>query len=208
MLLSAVSLMTLPARAAATDVPTSIAPKRMDGINLEPVETYVEPKLSEFSLGLGVYPFDPYFYGLSLNIGYTKTLSHNLVWEVVNAQYYVSIQKDVTNDLASGNATVTPISPSSVPRLQYIIASDFQYIFLYGKFTSFEKDIRYFRLSALAGLGMVKTSPVYSAATVFGLKFQTFTRDSFSWNVEMRDNLAFTTTSNFMTFIFGASFSL
>jgi hypothetical protein len=45
--------------------------KPLDGVNLEAVETYAEPRSNEINLGVGIYPFDAYYYGLSLNAGFT-----------------------------------------------------------------------------------------------------------------------------------------
>jgi hypothetical protein len=189
--------------AATTKPDVVIAPKRMDGLTLEAIETYVNPKLNEFSLGIGTFPFDGYYYGLSINAGYTYHYDHNLAWEVVNAEYFFSFQKSLTTELADSYA----VTPRVIYTLDYIMSSDIQYIFAYGKFSMLEEYIRYFRASALGGLGIVKTTPTSSLATVFGLKFQAFTRDSFSWNLEVRDNFAFSGTQNFITFVLGTGFS-
>jgi outer membrane beta-barrel protein len=198
----------LPARAAqapsnTTTNDSAVTPKKMDGVILQAVETYLNPKFNEISFGIGVYPFDAYYYGLSINGGYTTHFSRNFAWEVLNAQYFFSFQKTLTTELADQYA----VTPQSIPTLSYIISSDVQYTFAYGKFTMLEDYIRYFRASAIGGLGMVKTTPTSSVAAVFGTKFQVFTRESFSWNLEVRDNFAISTTSNYLTFVFGTGLS-
>src|SRR5271154_3424536 len=52
-------------------------PKLLDGVTMEAVETYANPRSSEISLGIGVYPFDSYYYGMSINAGYTYHFSRN-----------------------------------------------------------------------------------------------------------------------------------
>ncbi|MBC7397398.1 MAG: hypothetical protein H7333_08140 [Bdellovibrionales bacterium] len=189
-------------RASITPEQVVNRPKRMDGVTLEAVETYVNPKTNEISLGIGVYPFDAYYYGLSVNAGYTYHIDRNFAWEVLNVQYYASFQKPLTTELAN----IYSVNPKSITSLNYVFSSDIQYIFAYGKFTVLEEQIRYFRASAIGGLAAIKTSSNNTFAGLFGVKFQVFTRESFSWNVEFRDNLAIN-GNNYLTFILGTGLS-
>ena len=203
-LLASPNVRATQALVVAPPVPEQVVtrPKRMDGVSLEAVETYVNPKTNEISLGIGVYPFDAYYYGLSVNAGYTYHVDRNLAWEVLNVQYYASFQKSLTTELADRYA----VNPKLIPSLNYVFSSDIQYIFAYGKFTVLEEQIRYFRASALGGLGAVKTTANTALALIGGVKFQVFTRESFSWNVEIRDNLALN-ANNYLSFILGTGLS-
>lgn len=180
--------------------------KPMDGVTMEAVETYINPKTSELDLGLGIYPFDAYYYGLSINGGYTWHPSRNFAWEIVHAQYFFSFQKNLTTELADRYS----VDPETISTVSYIVTSDIQYVFAYGKFALMEDLVRYFRSSMLFGGGVVALkdngATTTSVAAVFGLKFEAFTRDNFSWTVEARDNVAFT-GNNYLTFILGTGLS-
>lgn len=187
------------------DVSTSgaTAPKLMDGVELEAVETYINPTQNQLGLGIGIYPFDAYYYGLSVNAGYTYHQSRTLAWEVIHAQYFFSFQKDLTTELADRFS----VDPTVIPKLNYIVSTDVQYVFAYGKMAMMEEYIRYFRASAMGGVGAIKTSDQTRFGVLLGVKFETFTRDSFSWTFEVRDTLAVPGFNNFMTFIVGTGIS-
>lgn len=176
----------------------------MDGVELEAVETYINPTQNQLGLGIGLYPFDAYFYGLSLNAGYTYHSTRTFAWEVLNAQYFITFQKDLTTELADRYS----VDPKTIDTLNYIFSSDVQYTFAYGKMAMMEEYIRYFRCSAMAGLGAIKTSqrnPMIS--TLLGLKLEAFTRDAFSWTFEVRDSLSIPGLNNYMTFTLGTGIS-
>lgn len=180
-------------------------PKLMDGVQLEAVETYINPAQNQLGLGIGIYPFDPYFYGLSINAGYTHHWSRNLAWEVIHAQYFFPFQKDLATELADRYQ----VAPQSIPKINFIISTDIQYAIAYGKMAMMEEHIRYFRISALGGVGGVKTSgeTKFALAMLLGAKFETFTRDNFSWTFEIRDQLTIPGLDNYLTFILGTGIS-
>jgi hypothetical protein len=204
-LASSASAATSPAPAASpSPVPSGdmTKPKPLDGVNLEAVETYAEPRTNEIGLGVGIYPFDAYYYGLSLNAGFTMHFSRNFAWEIVNAQYFFGFQKNLTTELAD----VYSVNPTTIPELNYIVSTNGAYSFSYGKSVLFEDFIRYYRDSALFGLGAVKTSDATSFAVNIGLKVEMFTTENFSWQFEARDSFAFT-GNNYLTFILGTGLS-
>jgi outer membrane beta-barrel protein len=204
LLLLTVSLCVLGVdRAHAADTISSSTPKLIDGVQMEAVENYINPRSSEINLGIGVYPFDAYYYGLSINGGYTYHMSRNFAWEILNAQYFFSFQKTLTTELADRYK----VDPTTITTLNYILTSDVQYVFAYGKFALLEDLIRYFRASVLLGGGIVKTSANNSVAGTTGLKFEVFTKESFSWTFEARDAVAFSGMNNYLTFILGTGLS-
>jgi outer membrane beta-barrel protein len=193
-----------------TSSPTGAAdmtkPKPLDGVNLEAVETYAEPRANELGLGVGIYPFDAYYYGVSLNVGFTIHFSRNFAWEIINAQYFFGFQKDLTTELAD----VYSVNPTSIPELNYIVSTNALYSFSYGKSVLFEDFIRYFRDSVIYGLGAVRTSDALTSTTSFavnlGLKVEMFTTENFSWHFEARDSIAFS-GNNYLTFSLGTGLS-
>ncbi|MDR3607070.1 MAG: hypothetical protein P4M08_06795 [Oligoflexia bacterium] len=199
--------LAVPARAesgaSASGSDDFTKPKPMDGVTLEAVETYAEPRTNEIGLGVGIYPFDAYYYGLSVNGGYTFHINRNFAWEVINAQYFYSFQKNLTTELADKYS----VGPQTIPTLTYIVSTGGEYSFSYGKSVLFESFIRYFRTSALFGIGVVKRTDLNSASGNFGLKFEMFTSGRFSWKFEARDNVAVSGLSNYLTFILGTGLS-
>lgn len=181
----------------------SSVPKLMDGIELEAVETYMNPKPSQMSLGVGIYPFDAYFYGLSINAGYKFHTSRTFAWEVLNAQYFINFQKDLTAELAD----LYGVQPRQINTVNFIISSDAQYVFAYGKVALNESHIRYFRISALGGPAAVFLDSGVEFGVLMGVKFEVFTKDSFSWLLEVRDHLTIPQLNNYMTFTLGTGFS-
>jgi outer membrane beta-barrel protein len=177
-------------------------PKPLDGVTLEAVETYAEPRANEIGLGVGIYPFDAYYYGVSLNAGFTMHFSRNFAWEIINAQYFFGFQKDLTTELAD----VYSVNPTSIPELNYIVSTNGLYSFSYGKSVLFEDFIRYFRDSFIYGLGAVKTTDSTSFAVNLGLKVEMFTTENFSWHFEARDSVAFS-GNNYLTFSLGTGLS-
>jgi hypothetical protein len=178
-------------------------PKPLDGVNLEAVETYAEPRTNEIGLGVGIYPFDAYYYGLSINAGYTYHINRNFAWEVVNAQYFFSFEKNLTTELAD----LYSVNPTTISSLSYIISTNAVYSFSYGKSVLFEDFIRYWRSSVLFGMGVAETTGQNSIAGSLGLKFEMFTGENFSWKFEARDSLAFSGLNNYLTFVFGTGLS-
>jgi hypothetical protein len=199
---SAVSREVPAETADASDISTAGAqkPKLMDGVELEAVESYINPATHQVGLGVGLYPFDAYFYGMSLSAGYVYHASRNLAWEVLNAQFFTTFQKDLTTELADRYS----VSPKAIDALRFLFSSDLQYTFAYGKVAMIEEYIRYFRCSAMLGLGAVSTSiDGSSIAGLLGLKLEAFTGGSFSWTFEIRDSISVPDMRNYMTFTLG-----
>ena len=70
-----------------------------------------------------------------------------------------------------------------------------------------EEHIRYFRISGLGGLALVKSDFNSEFGLLMGVKFEAFTKDSFSWLFEIRDHLSIPDFNNYMTFSLGTGFS-
>ncbi len=75
-------------------------PKPLDGVMIEAIETYPNPQDHELGLGLGIYPFNPYYTGFLINGNYQYNFSRILGWEVIGVHYAYTIQNDLTTELA------------------------------------------------------------------------------------------------------------
>ena len=198
-----IALLTASSVLAASGTADLNRPKPLDGTVIEAVETYANPKSSEITLGVGFYPFSGYFNGLSLNGGYTYHSSRTFGWEILNIQSFFSFQKDLTTQLADQYG----VNPQAIEELKTIVSSNLVYVHSYGKLVLLQDFIRYFRSSVLAGLGVVNTTTKNSLAGTLGFKFEVFSTESFAWKLEIRDSLALSGFSNYVTFNLGAGFS-
>lgn len=179
-------------------------PKPMDGVNIEAVETYPNVHRHELGLGVGLYPFNAYYMGVLLTGSYLYNFNPTFSWEVLNLNYAYSVQNDLTTELADRYR----VNPQTIKRLQLLMSTNIQYTILNGKFVALADYIRYFRTSAIGGLGLVNTREASTAAPIFGLRFQIYTGERFSWNFDVRDAIAVTGLTNYVTFTMGLGLGL
>ncbi len=194
-----------PARAADEPAPVKSYSlmKPLDGVPIEAVETYNNPKNSELSISMGYFPFNPYYNGLSLSGGYTYRFSQNFAWEVLHGDYVFAFDKGLTTELADRYG----VNPTSIETLKYLVSTNGTYTFAYGKFVLFKDYIRYFRASLLFGVGLAQTNLRSGVSGNTGLKFDVFTSDTFSWHIEVRDAYIVPNTDNNCSFTLGPSVS-
>jgi outer membrane beta-barrel protein len=177
-------------------------PKPLDGVLVEAVEDYINPKTSSFFLGVGIYPFDAYYNDISINAGYNYRINQTWSWDIINAGYFIPFERNLTSQLADKYS----VNPVSIEKLQYIITSDVVFTHTYGKFLFLEDYIRYFRASVFFGGGLVNTTQQSEAAGNFGARFEFFHADSFAWIIDVRDALTIK-DDGYVTFTFGSGFS-
>ncbi len=178
-------------------------PKNLDGITVEAVETYRNPRSLELAAGAGIYPLDPYYLGFGLSAGLTYYLSTSFAWEVLNASYAFSVQKDLTSQLAQDFG----VNPQVIERLEYTVSSNLVLIPSYGKTVLFRSFLQNFRSSFLAGAGLVKTSISSFPCVTFGFRTDTYITDAFSWRMEVRDQIAVKNGKNFLSLSLGTTVS-
>jgi hypothetical protein len=180
-----------------------LTPKTLDGVFIEAVENYPNPHTQEVGLGLGMYPFKPYYYGFSLTGDYVKYFSSSLAWEIVNASIAFTVDTNLSSQLAQNYG----VNPQSIERLKALFSSNAMYIFSHGKLLFLNSYIRYFRSVAIGGLGLVTTSASSQMAANVGIRFDAFVTDSFSWKLEIRDMMTFSGFENFAVVMLGTGFS-
>lgn len=179
----------------------TLQPKPIDGVFVDVLETYPSPKKHEIGVGLGLYPLNAYYNALALDTAYTYRFSKTYGWEIVNCAFAYTIDKGLTSELAEDYQ----VEPQRIERLKYIVSSNLIYTHSYGKFIFLEEHIKYFRSSAVGGLGWVGTSEEGGVSLTLGWRFDVFVNNSFSWRIEIRDNIA---TSHYLTFNLGTGISL
>ncbi len=175
----------------------SIIPQRtLDGIYVQAVEAYPETQPNEINLGIGSYPFNAYYQGLSVALGYKHHFNTNWAWEVVNAHYYFTFDSSLTTQLAERHG----VAPRSINRIEYLVTSNAVYNLLRGKFVLLQNYIRYFHFSPFLGAGVIKTKFKTSAAANLGIRFTAVMDDKFTFGMEVRDTVGVQGFSNYVSF--------
>lgn len=180
-----VSSLALAAPEDSSPDPNRIRP--LDGVKIEAIETYANPKTSELGIGASFYPFNPYFNSFGVNLNFTHYFGETYAWEVINGNYHFGVRKDLVTDLAENFG----VNPEEIETLSFNLNSNFLYIFSYGKLILFKNHIRHFRLAALTGLGAVTTSTATNIAANAGLRLDLYISGSFSVRLDLRENFAF-----------------
>jgi outer membrane beta-barrel protein len=183
--------------AAAEDI------KPLDGVNIEAIETYQNPKSTQLDFGLGIWPMSAFYTGFSLDLGYTYYFNKTLAVEA-HGDYVYTVDKNLSSNLAE-NYNVDPVQ---IQRLNMVISGNFQYTLAYGKMIFAKEYVRYFRNSLLAGVSYVATNKRPAMGIDAGYKFEVFINESFSWKLELRDLYVFSSLGNNLTFIFGTAYGL
>ncbi len=168
----------------------------LDGTPIEAVESYLIPKQHQIEVGISLYPFDPYSTGIALDFGYLQNITQSLSWQIIDADLFSSFQSGLTSQLAQNYS----VNPTTIEHLSYIISTNLNYYFFYGKFIFFKKAIRYIRGSLLFGGGLLGTSLKNQGAGNFGTAFEVLINDTFSFKFTLRDSLAIPSFTNYVTF--------
>lgn len=194
----------IPSAYAEGKAEESFGPRPLDGVVIEALETYRNPKVNQLGLNLGVWPFNAYYTGFSLTGDYTYLFDKTYAWEVVQGTYLYTVDKNLTSQLAQNYG----VNPIRIERINYALSSNILYYHSYGKFILLKEYIRYFRSAFLGGVGLVSTNFQSNVALSLGWKFEVHVNDAYSWNVDIRDLMTFSgEITNNVAFNFGAAYS-
>lgn len=175
----------------------------LDGVTIEALETYRNPKQSQLTFDLSMLPFNAYYTGFGINAAYIYVLNKTWAAEMTGAYIY-SVEKGLTSELAQNHA----VQPESIERIQSIVAANAIYYHSYGKFILLKEYIRYFRSGFLGGAGYVITNTTGYVAASLGWKFEVYVNDVFSWKIEVRDLItAQKGVTNNVAFSLGTAYS-
>lgn len=190
-----------------SDEPDKPGLRPLDGVQIEAIETYQNPKKRAVDYGLGIWPVNPYYNGFSLNLGYTHYFSKTYSWEVLNGDYVFTVDKGLTSELADRYS----VNPESIERIRFILSSNLKYVHSYGKVIFLKEYIRYFRSSFLLGPALFATEKGEEAISTIGFnlgwRIETFVDNDFSWKIEIRETYAFSGLGNNINLIFGSSYA-
>lgn len=194
----ALLLLTSPGFSAVGD----FSPKPLDGVRIEAVELSPNRSNHEISLGVGLYPFNAYYNALTINANYQHNLDRFWSWEIASIQSAFAFDKGLTTELAER----FNVNPERIDRLRLTLSSQMFYTLAHGKVVLTQDHIRYFRLSASGGLGLVSTSQSNGAALTLGVRIEAVSSESFSWRLDIRDAFVFSGFNQYVTFTIGSAF--
>jgi outer membrane beta-barrel protein len=182
----------------------SFVERPLDGVTIEALETYRNPKSSQLTFDLSMLPFNAYYTGFGIHGGYIWIFDKTWAWEVLNGSYVYSVEKGLTSELAQNYA----VAPEKIERINFTAVSNIQYYHSYGKFILFKEYIRYFRSAFLLGGGGVLTNNQGYVAGLLGWKFEVYVNDTFSWKLEVRDMITLQNgVTNNVAFSLGTAYS-
>lgn len=191
------------ARGAVPDLEERFGPRPLDGVYVEALQSYSNPRSHHLGFNFGVWPIQPYHNGFSLNTDYTYYFNKDSAWEVLNFSYLYTVDTGLTAELAD----VYHVDPKSIQRINFVISSNYLMTLAYGKFILFKKNIRYFRSSLILGPALVATNEGSNIGLALGWAFETFVNDRVSWKLDIRDNYAFGSRHpNNLVFSIGTSY--
>ena len=152
----------------------------LDGIEIKAVEEYPTIKANEFTTGFTSLPFDPYYYGFGLNLGYTRYFNKDWGWQVVDAMMVFGTEKPLTNGLVQNYR----VAPDTIEKIKFLASTNLKYVLSYGKSIFFDRYIRLTRTEAVAGVGALKTSEKTYLTVNLGVQLDFVMSENFSWKFE------------------------
>lgn len=181
-------------------VPVGVQP--LDGVKIEALETYQNPKRQQLDFGLLVLPLDPYYNGFGIDLGYTRYFDKTYSWQILDINYIYSVNKGLTSQLAENYN----VNPTSIERLTFIVSTNLEYVIAYGKFVFLSNHIRYFRSSLVVGPAYATSNKRGTVGLNLGFRFETFVNDDFSWVFQIRDVYAPSNIDNNLAFVLGTAY--
>jgi hypothetical protein len=162
---------------------------KLDGAEVSSLETSLPADRNAISLGTDLFPFNPYYNGIGVFLGYQYYITKNSSWEVIRFTYVYSIQTDLTNQLAEKYG----VAPKEIERLFFVLKSNYKYYLSYGKSLLFDEYINIFRLGFIVGPGLAFTKKGDLFNTKFlanlGLSLEIYISDSLLWYFEFQDSI-------------------
>lgn len=152
----------------------------LDGVTIKAIEEYPSIKSNEFTVGFTALPFDPYYYGYALNLGYNRYFNKKWGWNVLDLMFIFGSEKPLTTGLVEDYS----VSPSTIEKAEFLLVSNAKYVLSYGKSIFFDKYIRLTRTELIFGLGGMSTSEQTLVTVNTGIQLDFVMSEKFSWKVE------------------------
>jgi hypothetical protein len=101
----------------------------LDGVKIKAIEEYPSIKTNEFTVGFTALPFDPYYYGYGLNLGYNRYFNKKWGWNVIDLIFVFGAEKPLTTGLVENRN----VSPETIEKAEFLLMSNAKYVLSYGK---------------------------------------------------------------------------
>ncbi len=171
--------------------------KKTDAFDL-PQIVAVEKKMfdpkSDFTATLGILPLDAFYKAASLGFEYTRTLSENYRWGIINANAAFTSDTGLKKDLLTNFA----VQPQGIlDTIKYYVSSDLFYTPIYGKNLLFNQTVVRSEMSVILSAGAVQfnsggTIPMIGA----GGQLRFFSSSTLSYKFDTRLYYHFDSTKN------------
>ncbi len=166
----------------------------LDGVKIKAIEEYPSIKTNEFTVGFTALPFDPYYYGYGLNLGYNRYFNKKWGWNVMDLILVFGAEKPLTTGLVESYN----VSARTIEKAEFLLVSNAKYVLSYGKSIFFDQFIRLTRTEFIFGLGGMSTSEQTHITLNTGIQLDFVMSEKFSWKVEFinyyppsKDDVAF-----------------
>jgi len=152
----------------------------LDGVEIRAIEEYPSIKTSEFTVGFTSLPFDPYFYGYALNLGFNRYFNKRWGWQVIDAMIIFGVEKPLTTGLVDDRGQ----DPETIEKSKFLLTSNAKYVLSYGKSIFFDKYIRLTRTEFIFGVGGMTTNLQTLVTVNLGLEMDFVMSENFSWKLD------------------------
>lgn len=152
----------------------------LDGVIIKAIEEYPSIKTNEFTVGFTSLPFDPYYYGYALNLGYNRYFNKRWGWNVLDVMFIFGTEKPLTTGLVENEG----VNPETIEKAEFLLVSNAKYVLSYGKSIFFDKYIRLTRTELVFGLGGMSTTEQTLITINTGIQLDFVMSEKFSWKVE------------------------
>lgn len=151
----------------------------LDGVEIKAIEEYPSIKSNEMTVGFTALPFDPYYYGYALNLGYNRYFNKHWGWQVLDGMFIFGAEKPLTTGLVDQG-----IAPEVIEKAKFLLSSNVKYVLSYGKSIFFDKYIRLTRTELIMGTGGLITSEKTYVTVNLGIELDFVMSEKFSWKFD------------------------
>jgi hypothetical protein len=169
----------------------------LDGVVVEAIDTYPNPRKNEFNFGMGIFPFSAYYNGFALNASYTHYYNQRYAWDVLNMTYCFPVDKSLSAELAEKYR----VEPKLIERLSYVFSSNLKFIHSYGKLIYMDQYLKYYRSSLIAGAGILGTTVQSYITANAGITIDFLITEKYAWKFEVIDHFTLTNSFSTLTYI-------
>jgi len=139
----------------------------------------------ELDLGVGILPWDAFYKGLTLNLGYTYHFTDHFAWRVGRGTYSYELGTGLREQLERD----FNVNPTRFEVVEWMAGSDLVWNPVYGKFAWMNGSVLHFAGALSAGGTVVKFNTGFRPAVNLGIGARLFTSQRVSFRLDLSDNI-------------------